>query len=184
MMEQAKEIVEFWIAAGPKRWFRRDPDFDWEIRQRFEIVHLEAARGEHLGWRADARGALALLILLDQFPRNMYRGTARAFATDPLARTVAKEALSNGFDLHVALELQTFFYLPVEHDESRASQAKAVKLFEAYVGRGGDESYLRFARLHADLVERFGRFPHRNTTLGRTSTPDELAYLAGGGFKG
>ena len=126
MMEQAKEIVEFWIAAGPTRWFRRDPDFDLEIRQRFEMVHLEAARGEHLGWRADARGALALLILLDQFPRNMYRGTAQAFATDPLARAVGEVALSNGFDLHVPLELQPFFYLPVEHDENRTSQAKAL----------------------------------------------------------
>ena len=184
MPEQAEAIVEFWIEAAPKRWFRRDPDFDAEIRRRFETLHLKAAQGEHRGWRVRAHGVLALLILLDQFPRNMYRGTAHAFATDPLARAVAEEALVAGFDRQVFLELQPFFYLPFEHHESRASQAEALKLFGMYVERGGDEGYLRYARFHASLIERFDRFPHRNMVLGRHSTPDEVAYLAGVGFKG
>ena len=114
----------------------------------------------------------------------MYRGTAHAFATDPLARAVAEEALVSSFDRQVALELQPFFYLPFEHDENRAFQAEALRHFGMYVERGGDESYLRYARLHAGLIERFDRFPHRNMVLGRHPTPEELAYLAGGGFKG
>ncbi|MHB8287169.1 MAG: DUF924 family protein [Caulobacteraceae bacterium] len=184
MAKLAGEIVEFWVDAGPRRWFRRDYDFDAEIRRLFENVHWEAARGEHWSWGTEARGALALLLLLDQFPRNMYRGTADAFTTDPLARAVTEDALGAAFDRQLTLELQPFFYLPFEHDENPTSQAEAVARFQAYVERGGDESYLRYARLHADLIKRFGRFPHRNLAMGRESTPDELAYLANGGFQG
>lgn len=183
MASPSDEVVGFWREAGPKRWFRRDYVFDDELRRRFEATYLEASRGQ-LQWGGTAKGALALLLLLDQFPRNMYRGTAQAFATDPLARLTARDALAEDQDLQVDFELQPFFYLPLEHDETAASQAESCRRMQAYVDRGGDESYLRYAALHSDLISRFGRFPHRNAALGRPSTPEELAYLRGGGFKG
>jgi uncharacterized protein (DUF924 family) len=177
-------VVEFWRDAGPKAWFRRDPAFDEAIRTRFEAVHLEASRGAFGAWAADGEGALALVLLLDQFPRNLYRDSAHAFATDPLARTVAARALDQGFDTAAAPLLAPFFYMPFVHHEAPLSQARGTALFEQYAERTGDAVYLRYARLHAELIARFGRFPHRNGPLGRESTPEEIAYLEGGGFKG
>lgn len=175
-----REIISFWRDAGPKQWFRKDEAFDALIRERFEAAHHAAARGAYARWEETAEGALALLILLDQFPRNLYRGSAHAFATDGLARAVADRAVARGFDQDEEGALRCFFYLPFEHSEDPADQARSMKLFEAL----GDEEYLRYAKLHEDIIERFGRFPHRNAMLGRASTPEEERFLAEGGFAG
>jgi uncharacterized protein (DUF924 family) len=177
-------VTDFWRAAGRPAWFRSDAERDKTIRTRFEATHLAASRREYEDWAATADGALALVLLFDQFPRHIYRGSPHAFATDPLAREVVDRAITDGFDLTFEASLQPFFYLPFEHHEDARSQARAVELFVGYAERSGDTDYLRFARMHADLIDRFGRFPHRNPLLGRTSTPEELEYLAGGGFKG
>jgi uncharacterized protein (DUF924 family) len=181
---QPADVVDFWTGAGVKAWFKRDADFDAEIGRRFEALHQAGSRGELADWAGTAQGALSLVLLLDQFPRNMYRGSAHAFATDPMARALAKAAVEAGFDLAVAADLQPFFYLPFEHHEDSASQARGVDLCGRFAERTGDESYLRYARLHADIIARFGRFPHRNLVLGRISTPAEMAFLADGGFAG
>jgi uncharacterized protein (DUF924 family) len=174
------EIVEFWRVAGAKRWFKRDPTFDDDIRERFEPLHHAAARGEFDHWAETPEGALALVLLLDQFPRNLYRGSAHAYAADGLARRIAAVAVNAGVDQAVEPALRVFFYMPFEHSEAAADQARSVQLFEAH----GDEDYARFARLHAEIIDRFGRFPHRNAALGRDSTPEEIAFLKDGGFKG
>jgi len=173
------EVVAFWREVGPKRWFEKDAGFDDEIRRRFLALHKTAAAGKLTDWEANAEGALALLILLDQFPRNMFRGQARMFATDPLARAIASRAILNGFDGAFA-DLCVFFYLPFEHSEDLADQERSVTLHKA----AGNANWLKWAELHADIIRRFGRFPHRNAILGRVSTPEELAFLDDGGFAG
>jgi uncharacterized protein (DUF924 family) len=179
-MTQAADVVAFWREAGPKRWFEKDDAFDAEIRQRFLAVHEAAAAGQLTDWEQSAQGALALLILLDQFPRNMFRGEARAFATDPLARSIAAGALVGGFDAEAAREMRGFFYLPFEHSELLADQERSVAFYTA----AGDADGLKWAKLHADIIRRFGRFPHRNAVLSRATTPDEQAFLDEGGFSG
>jgi uncharacterized protein (DUF924 family) len=178
------EIVAFWREAGPAKWFVRDQGFDAEIRERFETAHFAASRGELDDWRDTAESALALLILTDQFPRNLFRGSAHAYATDPFARTLAERAIRAELHLGVEPALRIFFYLPFEHSEDRADQDCAVALFQAHAGETGDAESLKWALLHRDLIERFGRFPHRNRALGRESTEAELEYLASGGFAG
>ncbi len=173
-------VVTFWVEAGPKKWFAKDDGFDADLRANFEAAHQTAARGGFAEWEATPEGALALILLTDQIPRNLYRGSAHAFATDPRARAVAERAIENGFDQRFEVALRCFFYLPYEHSEDPTDQARAVSLFDAL----GDSEYLRFAILHSDLIARFGRFPHRNAAMGRLSTPEEDAYLAGGGFAG
>ena len=180
----AQDLIDFWTAAGPKAWFRRKPAFDAAMRARFEPAHLAASRGELDGWSQNGEGALALVLLLDQVPRNIYRDSAHAFATDGLARAAAGRAIDAGLDQAAPADLQPFFYLPFEHAEDAAMQQRSLALFEAHAARTGDESYLRHARNHADVIARFGRFPHRNTVLGRTTTAEEAAFLAGGGFGG
>jgi uncharacterized protein (DUF924 family) len=179
-----KELIDFWTDAGIKAWFGHDPAFDAALHERFEAAHLAAARGELENWGEAPESALALLLLFDQIPRNIYRGSAHAFATDGMARALATRAVDAGFDLAAPLDLQIFFYLPFEHTETAAAQARGVALCEAYAARGGDESYPRYARIHADIIARFGRFPHRNAILGRKTTLEEAAFLAAGGFKG
>ncbi|MES1156953.1 MAG: DUF924 family protein [Alphaproteobacteria bacterium] len=174
------DVIGFWMRAGEKLWFARNAEFDADIRDRFEDIHLDAARGELDYWEDSADGALALLLLLDQFPRNMFRGAAHAFATDPLARRVADHAIARGFDRVVDEKLRYFFYLPFEHSEDAADQARAVELCEGM----GDPEHTKWALLHADIITRFGRFPHRNACLGRTTTPAEAAFLESGGFAG
>lgn len=175
----AAEVVAFWRAAGPERWFEKDAAFDDEIFRRFLKAHEAAASGKLTQWETSAEGALALLILLDQFPRNMFRGEARAFATDRLARAIAGRAILNGFD-GAFPDLRGFFYLPFEHSEDLADQERALTLYKA----AGDEDGLKWAKLHADIIRRFGRFPHRNAVLDRVSTPDEQQFLDDGGFVG
>ena len=180
MAATADEIVSFWRAAGPDRWFNKDETFDDEIRRRFLESHEAAAAGKSTDWEQSAQGALALLILLDQFPRNMFRGDARAFATDPLARAVAAGAIVRGFDSQVPAEMRGFFYLPFQHSEDLADQERSIAFYKAI----GDVENLKWAELHADIIRRFGRFPHRNAVLDRTTTAEERAFLDGGGFAG
>ena len=176
---EAAAVLAFWRAAGPKRWFKKDPAFDAEFRQRFLPLHERAAAGELDDWAASAEGALALLILLDQFPRNAFRGTARMYATDPQARRIARSALDRGLDFQVADELRNFMYLPLSHSEDPQDHMLCVVKTAAL----GDEAQ-RFAVLHQDIIRRFGRFPHRNAVLGRPSSPQEEEFMAQGGFSG
>jgi len=180
MVATADEIVSFWRTAGAERWFNKDTGFDEEIRQRSLDTYEAAAAGKFSGWEQSAQGALALLILLDQFPRNMFRGDARAFATDPLARAIAAGAIVRGFDSQVSAEMRGFFYLPFQHSEYLADQERSIAFYKAI----GDVENLKWAELHADIIRRFGRFPHRNALLGRTTTREEQAFLDGGGFAG
>ena len=174
-----QDVLAFWRAAGPDKWFTKDAAFDAEIRTRF-LATYEAAAAGALAWDDTPEGTLALLIVLDQFPRNMFRGSARAFATDPLARAVAVRAIERGFDRQIAVAERGFFYLPFEHSETLADQERGVALNRA----SGDADALKWAELHADIIRRFGRFPHRNAVLGRATTPEEQAFLDGGGFAG
>jgi uncharacterized protein (DUF924 family) len=178
------ELVAFWQDAGPERWFNADPWFDAALHDRFAALHEQAAAGRLFSWEEDAPGALALILLTDQIPRNLYRHNAHAFATDELARHVADRALARGFDQATDQLLRGFFYLPFEHHENEVSQVRAVTLFEKLAEESGDMEGLKWARLHWGLIARFGRFPHRNAMLGRLSTPEEAAYLAEGGFAG
>lgn len=177
---QPADVVNFWIEAGPKRWFKKDAGFDAQIRSRFEAAHHAAARRELDGWAETSQGVLALLLLLDQFPRNMFRESAHAFATDPLARHFARIAVDAGFDTEVDRGLRCFFYLPFEHSESLADQDLACALLEAL----GDADFYKWALLHRGIIQRFGRFPHRNTSLGRETTENEAEFLRSGGFAG
>jgi uncharacterized protein (DUF924 family) len=174
------EIIDFWRDAGHERWYKVDTGFDREIRERFLKSHEAAAAGELPGWDQSAEGALALLILLDQFPRNMFRGTPRAFSTDTLARQIADGALENGFDKKVDPKMRSFFYLPFMHSEKLADQERCLALYR----ENDDAEGIKYAELHLDPIRRFGRFPHRNKILGRTSAPDEIAFLESGGFGG
>jgi uncharacterized protein (DUF924 family) len=174
------DVLEFWRSAGPEKWFKKDEAFDRDIRARFLPTYEAAAAGRLADWERTPEGALALLIVLDQFPRNIFRGEARAFAADPPARAVAGRAIERGFDKQYAPREATFFYLPFEHSEAIADQERGVALFRAT----GDADLLKWAELHADIIRRFGRFPHRNAALGRITTPEEQAFLADGGFSG
>jgi uncharacterized protein (DUF924 family) len=173
------DVLAFWRAAGPDKWFTKDAAFDNAIGMRF-LATYEAAVARTLAWDGSAEGALALLIVLDQFPRNMFRDSARAFAADPLAREVATRAISRGFDRQAEVAERCCFYLPFEHSEAIADQERCVALNRA----SGDADALKWAELHADIIRRFGRFPHRNAVLGRATTPEEQAFLDGGGFAG
>jgi uncharacterized protein (DUF924 family) len=175
----AAAVVAFWRAAGAERWFKQDPAFDESIRQRFLDLHEAAAAGSLRPWEDSAEGALALLLLLDQFPRNMFRGEARAFSTDALARAIAAGGLIKGFDGQ-AEAMRGFFYLPFMHSEELADQQRAIALYRA----AGDDAGVNWAKRHADIIRRFGRFPHRNAALGRQTTPEEQAFLDDGGFAG
>jgi uncharacterized protein (DUF924 family) len=174
------DVLAFWRAAGPKQWFAKDDAFDADIRARFMPTYEAAARGDLSEWEATPDGALALTIVLDQFPRNLFRHGAQAFATDAAARTVADRALARGFDSQVPTSERMFFYLPFEHSESMVDQDRSCALFREL----GNADLLRWAELHADIIRRFGRFPHRNAVLGRTTTPDEQAFLDNDGFAG
>jgi uncharacterized protein (DUF924 family) len=173
------DVLAFWREAGPDKWFAKDDAFDAAISAKFLSTYEAAAAGRLADWENTADGALALVIVLDQFPRNMFRGTARCFETDPMARAVANRALKRGYDLDVPPQERGFLFLPFMHSETLADQERCVALYR----EAGDEN-LQYALEHADIVRRFGRFPHRNAILGRATTPEEQAYLDAGGFKG
>ena len=180
MTAHPNDVLGFWREAGPKKWFKKVTAFDEAIRLKFEPVHMRAARGDYDAWAQSPDGALALLILLDQFPRNLYRDTAHAFATDPRARVIARAAIERGFDRQVEPILRNFFYLPFAHSEDLADQDYGLAL----VAEAGVEDDLKWAALHRDIIVRFGRFPHRNTAFGRVTTPEEQEFLDEGGFSG
>jgi uncharacterized protein (DUF924 family) len=173
----AAEVVTFWREAGPSRWFSKSDAFDAEFRERFLAAHEDAAAGRLESWTLSAEGALALVVLLDQFPRNSFRGTARMYATDPLALAQAERAIEAGFDEQVDPNLRFFFYLPFEHSERMEDQDRSLTLHERI-------GFAEYAGHHRDIIRRFGRFPHRNAVLGRTTTPEEQEFLDGGGFAG
>jgi uncharacterized protein (DUF924 family) len=174
------DVIGFWLNAGPGKWFKKLAAFDEAIRLKFEPVHHRAARGEYDGWAQTPDGALALLILLDQFPRNLYRGSAHAFATDPKARAIARPGVEKGFDRQVDPALRAFFYLPFEHSEDLTDQDYCLALNT----EAGDPDNIKWAAMHRDIIARFGRFPHRNVAFGRTTTPEEQEFLDEGGFAG
>lgn len=174
-----QDILTFWRNAGYERWYTKDDAFDQELRDRFMAVWEAAHNGKLSAWQDTDDGALALLIVLDQFPRNMFRNDARAFSTDALARAVATRAIAEGRDLRTEQALRAFMYLPFEHSEDMADQERSIALFEPL---GADS--LKWAVLHTDIIRKFGRFPHRNAVLGRATTPEEAAFLKDGGFSG
>lgn len=177
--QAAADCLAFWVEAGYEKWFTKDLGFDEEFRARYLDLHYAAARREHDTWIETPDGALALMILLDQFPRNAFRGTGHMFATDPLARTYARMAIDRGHDKHFGDPLAAFLYLPFEHSEDIEDQKLSVELFNTL---GGD--WKKYSDEHHEIIARFGRFPHRNQALGRISTAEELKYLADGGFSG
>lgn len=193
MDERIDEILQFWFgeldalgrasAEQRKRWWTKSEDFDQEIRTRFSGDYDAVIAGERESWRRSARGALAYIIVIDQLSRNMFRGTAKMFAADPLAREACVEGLSRQFDRELAFDERVFFYLPLEHSESLDDQDWCLRLFEAMVDQApaplkeDAEYYLDFAARHRSIIERFGRFPHRNAILGRASTPEESRFL-------
>ncbi len=172
------DVLDFWWNAGPAKWFAKDDKFDKLCRDRFLAAIEDAAEGKLDGWADTADGALALLILLDQFPRNVFRGSPKAFRADPKAVEVAEKALDRGFDRAFPKEARGFFYLPFEHAEDMAHQERSVDLCRVL----GDTELYHYALIHLDVIRRFGRFPHRNAVLDRQSTPEEIAYLESGGF--
>jgi uncharacterized protein (DUF924 family) len=175
----AFSVVEFWREAGPSLWFAKDKEFDRRFRERLLSTHEAAARGDLDGWLASPTGALALILLLDQFPRNAFRGTPRMYATDAKARAMAATAIDAGHDRAVPKDLRLFLYLPFGHSEAPADQERSVALAQAL-----GEPDLSHAKRHRDIIRRFGRFPHRNPILGRAMTPEEQRYLDAGGYAG
>jgi uncharacterized protein (DUF924 family) len=174
------DILAFWRRAGTNRWYTRDDAFDAEVKRRYLKLWQRAVAGELSAWENSDDGALALTIVLDQFPRNMFRGDPRTYASDTMARTVAGRAIARGADARVAADLREFFYLPFMHSERLADQLRCVDLFRQV----GDSDNLRYAEEHAAIIARFGRFPHRNGVLGRVMTAKEQAFLDDGGFAG
>lgn len=174
------DIITFWREAGLARWYTRDEAFDAEIRRRYLPTWEAALAGERDRWQDSDDGALALLIVLDQFSRNMFRGDPRAFAADAKAREVADRAIAHGVDQRIDGVMRQFIYLPFEHSEDIADQQRSVALFKAL----GDAENLRYAEIHEDIIRKFGRFPHRNPVLGRATTEAEQAFLSAGGFAG
>jgi uncharacterized protein (DUF924 family) len=179
------DVVVYWEDAGPNKWFKKNDSFDEALIRRFGSMHMAAARGEHDDWEAQgAAGALGLILLFDQIPRNIYRKTAHAFATDGCARAVARKAIARGYDQEMEAALRPFFYLPFEHSEDPSDQAFSVQLFSAHSLASGDEDSLKWAIIHSQIIEQFGRFPHRNPALGRETTAKENMFLSEGGFGG
>ncbi len=186
-MVSAQEVLRFWFGGMPseaaatqprEQWFLKQEAFDAECARRFQEAHARAAAGELRAWADEPESCAALLVLLDQMPRNLYRGTARAFSTDAQAREVARHALARGLDVAVPPVWRWFFYLPFEHSEDVHAQRLSVSLFEALaLTHAASRETLDYARRHRDIIERFGRFPHRNAALGRASTPEEEAFL-------
>ena len=177
----AGDIVTFWSEIGSEAWYATDPKLDATIRTRYLKTWVNAARGDYREWLSSPRGALGYLILTDQFPRNMFRDDPRAFATDRLARTAAIYAYQRDWDLMLPEPIRQFFYLPFMHAETVPDQDRGVGLILARMPETGASNLLH-ARAHREVIRRFGRFPYRNAVLGRTSTPDELAFLAQGGY--
>lgn len=180
MIATIEEVIGFWREAGPEKWFSKDDAFDVTIRRRFLETYREAAKGALASWEDTPEGLYALLILLDQFPRNMFRDSRQAFATDALALKIARRAIAKGFDRAIQVPERRFFYTPHMHAEDLVAQEECIALCE----RANDPEGVKFAIIHRNIIRDFGRFPHRNAILGRETTPEEAEFLAGDGFKG
>ncbi len=185
-MSTVDEVLAFWFPPDPARanklWWGKDAQLDAEIRERFGSTLAAAKRGELDAWAADARGRLALIVVLDQLSRNILRGDPETFAADPKARTLTKDGLALGHDTELGAIQRLFFYLPLEHSESLDDQEQCVDLMQALADQHPDErdrfaGYVDYAIKHRDIIARFGRFPHRNAVLGRSSTAEELEFL-------
>lgn len=192
-MESPETICEFWfgtdqddldiIRQRSKLWWSKNPDVDMEIKARFSSYLAKATNGELEGWKQTPLGTLALILLTDQFSRNMYRDTAEAFTYDAIAQTLCKQGLKDGTDQSLRPIQRVFFYMPLEHSESLADQEHCIQLFQRLAAesephsKDGFERYIDFAVRHRDIINRFGRFPHRNALLNRVSTPAEIDFL-------
>lgn len=175
-----EELLRFWFEeSGPERWFARSEEFDRIIRERFLTEYEAASRGDYDEWRGSGAGCVALCLLLDQFPRNLFRNDARAFATDAKALGIARRAVDTARDMEegVSRDMRKFLYLPFEHSEDIDDQRLCMKLMAERLDPVGED--LDWARKHLVIIERFGRFPHRNEALGRASTREELEFLKG-----
>jgi len=170
-----EDVIEFWfVETEPAQWWKKDASFDELVRQRYAELYSAAAKGEICGWRYEPIGRLAEILVLDQFPRNMFRDNPRAFATDGMALVLAQEAVRNGADAQLGLNQKKFMYMPFMHSESPVVHEVAGRLFS----QPGLEDNLKFELMHKEIIDRFGRYPHRNAVLGRESTDEELAFLA------
>lgn len=174
------DVLSFWRGAGESRWWTKDDAFDTEVREKFLDLWTSAAAGKCAHWEESDDGALALVIVLDQFPRNIFRNDPRTYASDALARDVARRAIDRGVDGRLAEDLCGFLYMPFMHSEQLADQERCIALFDKL----GHAENAKYAAHHADIIRKFGRFPHRNRLLGRTTTVDEQAFLDSGGFSG
>ncbi|KPP84816.1 MAG: hypothetical protein HLUCCA08_12365 [Rhodobacteraceae bacterium HLUCCA08] len=182
-MAEREEIIRFWIdEVGPEGWYGGGAALDARIRDRYEALWAEARDGALFGWQSAPRGVLAYLILTDQFPRNMFRDSAAAFATDALARSAAKAAIDRRWDLDVPEPDRQFFYLPLMHSENLCDQDRCVRLMAVRMPEGGADN-LRHARAHREVIRQFGRFPYRNAALGRTGKPAEAEWTTQGGYR-
>jgi uncharacterized protein (DUF924 family) len=183
-VERAEEVLEFWFGREDEpgygefreAWFKKDPKFDRQIRDRFETVYEEAAMGGLDGWKEEAQSCLALVILLDQFPRNMFRGDPRSYATDRKAQETAEYAVERALDRELPPFQRAFLYMPFMHSEDLEHQRRSAELFRTLEGSGESDS-AGYAVRHMEIIERFGRFPHRNEVLGRRTTPEEAEFL-------
>ena len=190
MKSLAPQILQFWFGEGAdygkahKRWFEKNRAFDAEVTQRFGALHEEMRAGKHRDWLDEPRSALARIIVLDQFPRHIHRGTALAFSTDAQALAAAQHMVAEGWDLNMLPVERMFAYLPFEHSEALADQDRACELCAPLGAFSETAEVPRYAEAHRDIVRRFGRFPHRNAALGRASTPEEVEFLEqpGSGF--
>ena len=177
---QPDEILNFWLQAGPQIWFKKDDAFDQSVKEKFQTLPDQIVDGQYDHWQTHPNGMLASVLALDQFPRNIHRGTARAFAYDETARKFAKTAIDQQWDQQVSDEIKAFFYLPFMHSEDINDQHFCLNLYR----KADDEQGVGYARRHLELIEKYGRFPHRNALLGRKSTLEEEDYLSteGAGF--
>jgi uncharacterized protein (DUF924 family) len=175
-----QDVLSFWRHAGAERWWAKDDAFDTVIRTRFQATWEAARTGKLASWQTTDDGALALVIVLDQFPRNMFRDDPKMFSTDAMALAVTRTAIAQGRDKRVDVLLRSFFYVPFEHSESMDDQTLCIDLYR----KADDADGLKWAELHADIIRKFGRFPHRNAALRRATTPEEKAFLEAGGFAG
>jgi uncharacterized protein (DUF924 family) len=182
-----EEVLDFWFGREGEEgygefrevWFTKNPEFDREMRDRFEAIYEEAAAGRLESWKDETRSCLALIVVLDQFPRNMYCGDARMYAADKLAQEAARHAVEHAYDRELSPYGRLFAYLPFEHSEELNDQRLSVELFRGLAAEMGSEDLLGYAVRHLEIVEQFGRFPHRNEILGRRTTPEEAAFLEG-----
>lgn len=182
MLVGPEEVLSFWLdEVGPAGWYRQDDALDDEIRRRFEATYDKCMQGSLSLWLTYASGTLAYIILTDQFPRNMFRGSGKAFKSDPIARAAAKQAIARGWDQQIDGLARQFFYLPLMHAECLSDQERAVRLIKDRMPDDGGENLLH-ARAHREVIRRFGRFPHRNDDLGRATQDVELGYLENGGY--